>query len=255
MIYSGTKYFQFPLFIWKDLFIDRKRTMNTIITIGLYKYHDNLDGEPEERMKYAMAFYGLTNDIQSTIQQGSMIVDSIPKGEPWPMINRDLVIEFRDNDKTEHDLVQLSAYIAIRSILGKDRCCKTNKKHLHARMFGFNTYMDLIKSELNPIIKALGTKYSPDNRYRWDNLLMDLQLYWDILIYGGEVREETQGVVKKKVRESVRGYWVGVKSKHLDMDTFILSAKRNQRQAKINKLERKKKAAIKKANDILESSP
>ena len=72
-----------------------------------------------------------------TLEAGKEIDNTIPDHEPFPMINNNLLFDFRDTNKTESDIAQFAAYIAIRSILGKKPYCKTNKKMIVARMFGY----------------------------------------------------------------------------------------------------------------------
>ena len=56
------------------------------------------------------------------------------------MAKIDTLLEFKNKDKTEFELAQYLAYMAINSIIGKKQYVITNKNHILARMFGFAKY-------------------------------------------------------------------------------------------------------------------
>jgi len=183
----------------------------------------------DEAFKYARLYRALKNlsmngNTGHGLRRGHELVSSSPAGEPLPMINKDLIFDFRDNEKTEFDMAQLAANIAVRSILGKKSYCKTNKQHILARMFGYVTHRQLHEAQLSPAIKRLTGKYS--SRYWMDKVLTALECDWGVLVDG----------------KGMRGLYVGVESK-IGLGAFILATETKKQYRKIEVLLRRKEQA------------
>lgn len=127
----------------------------------------------------------IKGDKANAIKVGKEIEKRIPPKEPVPMVNLQLLFDFRDNDKSEFELIQFVAYIAVNSILGKKTFVKTNKPHIVCRMFGYSSVKHL-PEKMPKEIKDLYSKYS--NRYHIDKVLQFLELNWNVLTYSNNIR-------------------------------------------------------------------
>lgn len=170
----------------------------------------------------------ITCNIDACLRRGKEIERTIPAKEPYPSINKKLLFEFRDHEKTEFDLMQFAFYVGIRSILGKKPCGKTNKEHILCRAFGYNSVKHL-PDTMHTDLKALFNKYG--TRYHADRVLEAMQLNkWGILIYS----------------KNIRGLYIGLKNK-ISLDTLILKAETKKRKYQIEQLKQEKDEARAKA--------
>lgn len=298
---SDERFLQFPLFMLQDLFIDRKKNINEIISYGIFRYskyvnHELIDvasqlmycfyrkkgdltndllkliqeyicekkidideknnsfchskfmpiTEIEDILKLfkidadfktkaiefyqiqqAYSFFGINGDFDKCLKLGKEIEKIIPANEPYPSINKNLLFEFRDGNKTEFDLMQFACYIAVRSILGKKSYCRTNKEMILCRAFGYASKKHL-PDTFNPIIQELFNKYL--KRYHIDRILQSLQINWNILIYS----------------HNMRGLYIGL-SKKITLENMILQAEIKKKKNQIDKLKKRKQEAKAKA--------
>jgi hypothetical protein len=123
-----------------------------------------------------------TNSIERILQVGKEIERITPDNEVMPMIGKHTLFHFRDNDKTENEIAQLLAYIAIRSIIGKKAYTKTNKPHIIARMFGYSSVKVLLDAESNELVKKYCT------RHHYQKILLSLAIDWNVCIYSNRTR-------------------------------------------------------------------
>jgi len=146
------------------------------------------------QIKIATSFLGFKPNYENTLKKGKKIDSAIFDKEVMPMVNKNLLFDFRDNNKTEFDLIQFASFIAIRSIIGTKHYCFTNKKMIIARMFGYKSLKDL-PEKLPSIIEQLQCKYS--KRHHFDKLVQSLEMNnWNVMFYSNHMR----------------GYWVGIRS-------------------------------------------
>jgi hypothetical protein len=169
-------------------------------------------------IRQAYVFLGITGNFENCLKVGKQIEKTIPEKEPFPMISKRLLFEFRDNDKSEFDLMQFAVYIAIRSILGKKSYCKTNKEMIICRSFGYASKKHL-PAKMHPIIKELFSKYM--KRYHINNLIESLKLNWKVLIYS----------------KYIRGFYVGMSNK-ISLEAIILIAETKKKKNQIATLKR-----------------
>jgi hypothetical protein len=324
-------YFQFPLFLLRDLIEDKEKTLNNILRYGAYSFSQKLfsnleatakqlmyeyyrgdlpndlfknvnmyiiedkiqidedyngfhgsEFNPEveieqllniwetdnkfknralelHKMKLAFNFIGITGNFDNAYNVGEQISNSISPGEPMPMINKELLFQFRDNEKTEFELIQLACYIGIRSILGVKSYWPTNKKMILCRAFGYSSikvlpkemrlYLDysFLDSNRKSLIDTL--KLSPEtmqlpfykysNRYQVDKVLKCLELNnWNLHFYSNQMR----------------GLYVGIKKK-ISLETLVLIAETNKQKNKVEKLKQDKNNARQKALQQLNKEP
>lgn len=149
-----------------------------LLCIEFYQVHLARESLPVENIPAK----GMT---ERTILAAKQIEKATPKNEPLPMVNVKQIFDFRDNDRSEFDVMQFAANIAIRSILGTKRFCKTNKLHILCRMLGYSS-VKFMPEQPDAQIEILFNKYS--HRYHMDKLLDKLQLNWGVLVYSNNMR-------------------------------------------------------------------
>ena len=172
------------------------------------------------KIRQAYNFIGVNGNYENCLIVGKKIQDSIPSGEPMPMMNKSQLFEFRDNDKTERDLIQFAVNIGIRSIIGTKSYCKTNKEMIVCRAFGYNTIKHLPTS-----LPQLLCKYS--NRYHIDKVLQLLELNnWNLIFYS----------------HNMRGMYIGLKDK-ISIESLIEIAETKKLKNRIEKLKNEKQIA------------
>lgn len=169
----------------------------------------------------------IETNIGKSISIAKQIEQLTPQKEPLPMVNIDLLFEFRDNVKSEFELFQFLCFIAIKSIIGTKEYVKTNKKHIICRMFGYNTIKHLPKKFKVPY-QSLFIKYSM--RYHLDKLIRALELNWNVLTYSN----------------NMRGFYVCVENK-MSLEKLVLVAESQKQNNKIKTLKQDKTNAKNKA--------
>lgn len=194
-----------------------------------FKNDDDLYLMAIEHYQIHLAYQSLniSGNKETCLQVGKEIENQIFKGEPMPMINTSLLFDFRDNPKSEFELIQLCAFIAVKSILGIKTAVKTNKNHIVSRIFGYASIKHL-PTEFDEVTKALYIKYS--YRYHIDKVLQHLELNWNIITYSN----------------NMRGLYVAVNNK-ISIEQLALLAESKKHKNRILDLKQKKADAKNKA--------
>lgn len=198
-----------------------------------FEMDDNLKAMAVEHYQMHMAFESLemNGDIEHNLKIGKQIESEKPKNEPMPMLSKALLFEFRDKEKSEFELAQFAAHMAIHSIIGKKPFATTNKLHIVARMFGYSSHK-AISEQLNPAVKERLIKYS--NRYHMGKLLQELEFNWHVVIYG----------------KHTHCLYVSTK---MSRDMLVLTAEARKKKRKIAKLKGEKFVAEVRAKKILDA--
>lgn len=254
---NEAQYFQFPLFLLRDLFTDKKKTLDQILEYGLFNYSKSFDCDdtdvakqvvwgfyrgglptrlkkklddyirkeviyldeecscfdidgfnPENeiyeilnifkidneflvqsieyfKMNKSLRYFNIKGDIEDCLLVAKKIEKLIPEKEPYVMINRSRVFDFRNNEKTVLEIAQLAMFIAMRSILGRKKYCKTNRKLITCRMFGFRNIKD-VDSTMSIAHREYFNMFN--NRYHFDKIKTLLELTWYVVTYSNHTR-------------------------------------------------------------------
>lgn len=148
------------------------------------------------QLKTAFNVLGISGNYGATLKHALKIKNEIPDNEPFAMIKTSILFDYRDNNKSEFELMQLLCFIAISSILGKKQYIRTNKNHILSRMFGYRSVKALPDN-----VPELHFKYS--NRYHMDKLLLSIETNWNVLIYSNRMRGIIIGNGNKTTLESI----------------------------------------------------
>jgi len=143
----------------------------------------------------AYQFYGIKKNFKDIFEWA--MEKQIPANSPMVMIPQKKLKEFYSEEKTELEIMTFAVYLAIHSILGKKKYCRTTKEMILARAFGFRNINELRE---NP--PALFEKYA--KRYWIDKLL-------------AEVSGDTWGIHAYSTNEGLRGLYVGA-GFHADLE-------------------------------------
>lgn len=189
---SETKYFNFPITLLKELFEDKDKVLNDILYVALYSHSLKMDSEELynnselNKFKSAAKFYGVVlggsdQDNKNKLKRGKALFDSIPTASPKVGLNISIFWDYYKNDKSEFDIACLSAFLALKSVLGTKPYCKTENAFLWARMSGNSKAMKDI-SELSEGVK----KYA--NEYQTVKIKNALRDGWGLVTYSRYTR-------------------------------------------------------------------
>lgn len=126
------------------------------------------------KVNQALNLLNLKGNAVTIISHAKSIKRQIKPKEIMPMIGIHLLFNFKESNKSEFDIIQLKAYIAIQSIIGVKLYAKTNKQFILKRMFGENLNIEQL------------CKY--DKRHHWEKLMFQLQMNWNVNIYSNRTR-------------------------------------------------------------------
>lgn len=211
------EYFNFPVTLLNGLFEDKIKVLNDILYFALYAHSLKMDAEELynnselSKFKSAAKYYdvnlsGNEQAIKSKFKQGKQLFDSIPTYSPKVGLRIEIFWDFYKNDKSDFDIACLSAFLAIKSILGSKPYCKTDNSYLWARMCG-NAKAIKDVSELSEGVK----KYAND--YQTVKIKTALRDSWGLVTYS----------------RYTRGFYV---SFALDLPTLIMEAEKRRKSTK-----------------------
>lgn len=131
---------------------------------------------------------------------------------------------FTANEKSEFEIACFCAFTALKSILVSKLSCKTNKAHIHARMFGFRSI-----KEMPEHLEGYEAKYS--TRRRMDRIILELELSWELKMFSNHTR----------------GMFVSFK---LPLERLAQTCEFQKKKYKEKELKEKKKEALLKAKNV-----
>jgi hypothetical protein len=127
-----------------------------------------------EKFKSACKYFQIDiTDMNNCIKNGKKLLN-YDEGIPFTSVVTNILINFYDKETyTNFELLQLAAYLGIKSLLGKKSWYKTNKKLVLARAFGYSKPCPDLEG--NPIYEHYQI------RYHWEKLRDALELEWNII--------------------------------------------------------------------------
>ena len=115
-----------------------------------------------------------------TEQRGRELYNQMPENAAVTGINNDLIWDFYNIYKTDHEVAVLMAFLALKSILGKKSYCRVTNEYLLLRMAGYNAKHDM------PELPAWLQRYT--SRRGMDSLKTDLQRNYGLKLYARYTR-------------------------------------------------------------------
>ena len=140
-------------------------------------------GDDAKKMKAAGKQMKITyGDPQRDFENGKRLYD-LHAGTPMTSISATILFDYYDNVKSDFQIAALMGFAAVRSILQKKSFCKTNKRHIHARMFG---YASIKKMPDAAAYSEMEKKYAL--RWHMDKVLRDLEHNWGLKTFSNHTR-------------------------------------------------------------------
>jgi len=171
------KYLIFPISMLK--MNDIKQILSNAMDFTVAKYSKISDLSQNERLPLFIEV-GL-NDFLIKFKNP---ITALERSQRWmefsrkvPMTSVRLQIawDFYENDKSMFEINVFRMYLGLRSIIGKKIFCKTTRKMINGRMYGFNTPKEIPE---NLILK----------RFTFDRILRELETNWFLKSYAGHSR-------------------------------------------------------------------
>lgn len=177
------KYFNFPIQLLERFMIDPKKVLNNICEYAIYENSLKLEyGSGQEKIKDSASFYNMTlANNKKSLENGSMLYDSLPINSPKVGLNLSIWWDFYKNDKTDFDKICLLGFLGIKSIVGTKAYCKITNNYWLARMDGSTKAITDVCLLSNEIIK-----YS--NEYQTKRIKIALRNDWGLVTYSRHTR-------------------------------------------------------------------
>lgn len=223
------KYFNFPIQLLEDFMKnDTQKALNNISSYVIYEDSLKLhQGTNLEKIISCASNYDMTlGNNQKTLDNGKELYNSLPLKSPRAGIKLSIWWDFYKNDKTEFDKICLLCFLAIKSILGRQKSyCKTTNLYLWSRMDGKVKAVNEIW-ELSDEVK----KYA--NEYQTKKIKASLRNNWGLVTYS----------------RYCRGFYVSYK---LTLEALIMEAEKRRKSTIERQYKDLEKELIKKILDKL----
>ena len=218
---ESPQYFNFPVQILKGMFEDKNEVLDDVLCYSLYAHIAKLMiGNSIERFIEAAKYYNvdLKDSAKSCFKKGGELFYSIPDKSPKVGINLPMYWEFVNDNQSQFDIACLTAFLALKSILGKDDYCKTNNALLWSRMDG-NSKTVADKSELSPYTQRFC------NDYQTVKIKNELCLNWGLVTYS----------------RFTKGFYISFK---MDLTELVLKAEKARKTSKQKEKQQRDRATI-----------
>lgn len=214
------KYLNFPVQLFQDAFKDIRQTMDNIMNYTGYKHTLQLHGSDSKKMEDAGSYFGIDwGNTMRCYRSGETLYNSLPENSPMTGINKDVCFDFYKNHKTHDEIAVLLAFLAIKSIIGIKPYCKITNGYLIARMGGYAGVNDMPHPLPEPLAQY-------NTRRKLDKIKKELELNWNVNIYGTHTR----------------GFYVSI-DKKFDMNKLAVEAEKRRKSTKEKQLKQRKDEA------------
>lgn len=185
------RYFNFPIQLLNGFLVNKDNCLDKILFYALYEHSERLEhGEDIDRFKSAANYFGVNVPrIEKAHEAGKRLYElySQEDGVKSPKVGifKGTFFEYYDKDKSIDDVLTLLSFLALKSILGNQKICKTNNKFMFSRMAGMisTTEYNNLPKEFMPYVK------SKDSIVYWSNKMRsNLENKWNILFYSYKMR-------------------------------------------------------------------
>jgi hypothetical protein len=216
------RYFNFPIQLISGFMANPNKCLSDIANYAVYEHSLKMNNSKElERFEVSADYYGIKfSNTKNSLSNGKLLYNSIPTKSPKVGLSTQIYWDFYKNDKTEFDKICLLGFLALKSIVQKKACCKTNNKLWLARMDGKKTIKEF--SDLSSSI----AKYN--NEYQTVKIKNDLRINWGLITYS----------------RYTKGFYISFK---INLDSLVYYAENNRTSNKIKQLKASNKLALDKA--------
>ena len=226
-----SKYFNFPVELLQNLLIDKRTALNNIFNYAVCAHASKLEfGNKLNKFKDSLKFFGvISGNNAKSMESGELLLDSILDDGAKVGISKEIWFDYYKNEKTEFEIVQLLAFLAIKSIVKYKPYASITNAFMLARMDGkgysVKEYTDLSKEIF---------KYA--NEYQTKKIKRALSESWGLITYSYRLH----------------GFYV---SFTLSLDELVLIAERNRKKNKDLAAKKASEDARKKALATIYGTP
>ncbi|KAF0132033.1 MAG: hypothetical protein FD155_557 [Bacteroidetes bacterium] len=163
--YKESDYLNFPIQMVEGLIPDRhrnspKRIYDEIAYYAIYRQSRKSKEWTEiKRIKDAINFFDFSiRDESLAYSDGKRLYERYPLNSPRTGISKQLFFEFSKNDKTDFEIATLTAFLALKSIVGDKPYMRISNLFMLSRMDGkVKSVKD--KKELSSAVRKYATEY------------------------------------------------------------------------------------------------
>ena len=190
MMETNDKYMSVPIGLLRDIHKNKESVIHEMFTYGIYdralKLYPNMEIVETFAIEESMNYLGLTvNDLETRLERGHKAYARYCK-QPTASIKKTLLFDIRDGKMTEFELMVVSAFIGLRSMIGTKAYLKATDDYLVCRMFGYDSKEEYLNARPTKQDKDLRVKYS--KRYQLDKIKKTLQNEWNLVYYSQHTR-------------------------------------------------------------------
>ncbi len=181
---SEAQYFNFPVKLLEGIFKDKQKVLSDALDYFLYSHSLKLelDATKIDLFKSSSKYFNVNlGNVSQSFKRGKELFDSIPTDSPKVGLNTSIYWDFYKNHKSDFEIACLTAFLAIKSIIGTKPYCKMNNAYLWARMSGNSKAMKEV-NELSDNVK----KYA--NEYQTGKIKNALREDWNLVTYSRYTR-------------------------------------------------------------------
>lgn len=135
-----------------------------------------------ENVEVVKSELGIVGEIaEEYIKIGKQLYDKIPQDSPFTGMKKETFWDFNKNPKTDFENACLLAYLAMKSIIGKNVYKKTTNIFIWSRMAGNVRAVENVGDlpvELQPFFK----------RYQFEKIKLNLEADWHLVFYSNHTR-------------------------------------------------------------------
>lgn len=205
-------YFNFPVKMMQGVLLGNESKRNNFLSEVLYYHIQNHAYTLEDLNEYeetqaqlfkrSAEFWNvdLNGGEESKVQKAIDLHTTYSNAKVFVGLNKEIFWDFYKNEKTQFDWECLFAYLALKSIIGKKRYCKTDNALMFARMAGKEVKKDFEKMKgfgfteyhRNKIITKLETDWHLKYYSRYTRgFYFGIDISLQELIFEAEARRET----------------------------------------------------------------
>jgi len=217
---SDLKYFNFPVQLLNGMFDNKDTILHDILCYSLFAHTAKLMlGNDIQKFKAAAAYYGvdLKDSAENYFERGEELYYSVPERSPKTGISTPMYWEFVKDTQSQFDIACLTAFLALRSIIGADSFCKTNNALMWARMDGNS------KAVPNCELSYSVQKYC--NEYQSVKIKNELRLNWGLVHYS----------------RYTKGFYVSFK---MDLATLATTAEKARKPSKLKEMQQRDRDTV-----------
>lgn len=159
--YKASVYFNFPIQMVEGLINSKEKFLNDIFDYAVYAHSMKLvHGTGLKKIEAALNYFGVTSrSNEITLSNGKLLYGKFLRYKsPLVGIHKEMYFDFYKNEKTDFEIATLTAFLALKSIMGDKPYMRISNLFMLSRMDGKLKSVKNIK-ELSLSIRKYATEY------------------------------------------------------------------------------------------------